>query len=999
MFAPQLFAPQWFRDQADSLLGRTLAMTSRLPLASQAHLWSQGLSGDLPIVLVRILDARHATLVPILIRVQQWWRQAAMAVDLVFLHTGAASYEAPLRELLFAALRDAHLDEGLGRKGGVHLLTHEQLSEPEWRTLLAVARLRLDADAPSLASALLMTRDKPWPQPLFQPLNLAEQPDAINPLCKPDNLLFDNGVGGFIPDSQDYLVHLAKGQTTPTPWCNILANKDFGSLVSESGLGFTWSLNSGEHRLTPWSNDDVRDPQSEALYLRDEETALIWTPTPLPAGGGEPCQILQQAGATTWRRNGEGLTQSLTVFVPPHASVKLALLSVHNPSARPRRLTATYYAHWLLGAMANPSQAPIECGFDADSQALMARHDWNSEFAGRTAFLAASRAAHSLSCDREAFLGRHHDPARPAGLVDWRLNGELEQTTDPCAAFQVLFEIAPGDTEELVFVLGEGQDLAEAGQLARHWTELSTVKQALADNDQLWRQRLGAVQVSTPDPAFDLMVNRWLIQQTLASRVLARAGFQQAGGALGFRDQLQDMLALLFSEPARVRAHILLCAAHQFEEGDVLHWWHPPRALGVKTRFSDDLLWLIYVTGRYVSATGDSDILQETVAFLSAPPLNDDEADRYGLFETGNNSATLFEHCRRALNHGITSGSHGLPLIGAGDWNDGMNRVGIEGRGESVWLAWFAASCVDTFVELAGYMARADLQDAWRPRAAALRTAADTAGWDGQWYARAFDDQGLAWGTKECTECQIDSISQSWAVLTCGALTCVSTSRAASAVNAATQHLLDAQTRVLRLLTPPFAYTSRDPGYIRAYPPGIRENGGQYNHAAAWLGLAHTRLGNGAIAYKIFNLINPIRRSATYVEAQHYRGEPYVLAADICSVGAQAGQAGWTWYTGAAAWSWQLAVEGILGLSLQQGALHISPCLPPDWGLATSPIQARIKGPNGVLLITIEDPQGLGSGQVALTVDGQEVAGQTVAFPTDGSERQVTARLYKSSRP
>ena len=966
----------------------TLLVVSDTALPAQPHLWSMGLSGDIPIVLVRVVDQAHVPLLPSIVRMHQWWHRCGLQVDLVFLQEGISSYHEPVRELLFAALRKLNVPEGLGGQGGIHLLGAERIGALERRTLKATARIVLDVTAASLATAMATPQHQRTPLPPFQPLvTHTAQASQATPLLRPDNLLFDNSLGGFSADTGDYIIHLDNARVTPTPWCNVLANETFGTIVSEAGLGFTWCVNSGEHRLTPWSNDPVLNPQTEALYLRDEETADIWTPTPLPAGGDEPCQIQHHAGATTWLRNGEGLEQRLTVFVPPSAPVKLALLSLTNPGNRDRRFTVTYYAQWLLGSMSSMSQAHLVCGFDAESQALIARNDWNPEFGTRTAFLAASRPPHSLSCDREAFLGRHGNPARPAGLEAWSLDGALDNVADPCAAFQVHIDLAAGATEDVVFVLGEGADLAEAAELATHWADIATAKQGLADNHAIWKERLGAVQVTTPDPAMDLMLNRWLIQQNYASRILARAGFQQAGGAFGFRDQLQDMMALLFTEPQRVRAHILESASRQFEEGDVLHWWHPPEGRGVKTRFSDDLLWLVYATGRYVQATGDTSILTEEVPFLSAPALADGEEDRYALFEAGDEVGTLFEHCQRALCRAVNAGAHGLPLMGTGDWNDGMDRVGSEGRGESIWLAWFAAACAEAFADLAIEVERTDLDTLWRARADDLRRAADTSGWDGDWYARAYDDDGLLWGSKDSEECQIDSISQSWSVLANG----LSPDRAAAGVNAATERLVDRDARLVRLLTPPFDKTTRDPGYIRAYPPGVRENGGQYTHAATWLGLAHAKLGNTDQAYEIFDLINPIRRSDSLEGAESYRGEPYVLAADIRGAGPNTGHAGWTWYTGAAGWCWQLGVEGILGLSLQRAAVKIAPRIPTHWGSAS----ARINGPDGVLIITIEDPEKLGMGQVELTVDGQRVDGDCVAFPTDGTERQVTARLLR----
>jgi cyclic beta-1,2-glucan synthetase len=955
-------------------------------LPSQPQLWSMGLSGDLPILLVRVADDAHAQLLPTAIRAHQWWLRRGLRADLAILREGASGYQEPIRELLVAALHEAGVPEGLGGSGGVHLLAADRIGAAERRTLEASARLALDGAAASLADAVASSHPGRTAPPRFQPVGPPPpKPKPAPEIARPTNCVFDNSYGGFSPDDGSYVIHLEGGRRTPAPWCNVLANEDFGTIVSEAGLGFTWCVNSGEHRLTPWSNDPLVDPQTEALYLRDEETAKVWTPTPLPAGGDAPCQIRHRPGATTWQCNGDGLEQRLTVVVPPDAPVKLAILSLSNPGERGRRLTATYYAEWLLGSLASMARPHLVCGFDVESRVLMARNGWNPEFGDRTAFLAANRPPHSLTCDRAAFLGRPGDPAHPAGLTAWSLDGAVDGVADPCGAFQVHIDLAPGATEEVVFVLGEGRDPLEAARLAAHWGDADRARTALAANDAIWERRLGAVTVTTPDPAFDVLVNRWLINQTYASRLLARAGFQQAGGAFGFRDQLQDTMALLFADPQRVRAHILDCAGRQFEEGDVLHWWHPPLGRGVRTQCSDDLLWLVYATGRYVVATGDVSILAEQVPFLSAPPLGDDEEDRYALFHAGPERAALFEHCRRALEHGVTAGAHGLPLMGTGDWNDGMDRVGNEGRGESVWLAWFAAVCAEAFADLAVDFGRDDLDRLWRSRAGDLRQAADAAGWDGGWYARAFADDGLPWGSKDSDECQIDSISQSWAALAGGP----APERTAAAVAAATERLVDPKARLVRLLTPPFDRTPRNPGYIRAYPPGVRENGGQYTHAAAWLGLAHARLGDGDRAYEIFDLINPLRRTADQAGADLYRAEPYVLPGDVRGAGPATGEAGWTWYTGAAGWTWQLAVEGILGLSLHRGAVRISPRLPKNWG----GVEVQIKGPDGMLLIAIEDPDRLGSGHVELAVDGRSAGGDCITFPTGGAKRRVTARL------
>ncbi|WP_417700710.1 GH36-type glycosyl hydrolase domain-containing protein [Pseudophaeobacter sp.] len=961
------------------------AATGETTGSGQPDLWGLGVSGDLPIMLVRVAGAEKADLLPFLVRAQRWLRRNGLRSDLVVLGTKASSYEAPIAARLRDALRDAGLAEGIGGDGGIHLHSVDRISRSQVRALETLARVTLDGAAPTLDVALPTAPENYVKPPVFSP---GGQPmtETFEPSEGPKDLIFDNGLGGFIPNNGDYFIQTEPGLKTPVPWCNVIANDKFGTIVTESGLGFTWSLNSGEFRLTPWSNDPVSDTQGEAVYLRDEETARIWTVTPLPAGDQAPCRTTHRAGETVWQRFSQGLTQRLSVSVPKDAPVKLISLELTNTTDRPRRITATCYADWQLGATPSIAKPHVRTGYHDTARALIAQSSWSPAFADQIAFLTASRQAHAMTCDRDAFLGPG-GTALPEGLRRWSPWGRTDTVEDACAAYQLHLDIAPGATEKVVFVLGAATSLAEVETFAETFAspeKAAAATQAVAD---VWQHRLGAIRVETPDEAFDLMVNRWLPYQSFASRILARAGFQQASGGVGFRDQLQDMMAFLLSEPHRVRAHILDCAGHQFEEGDVLHWWHPPEERGVRTRCSDDMLWLVYATHAYVRATGDTSILTEQVPFLSAPPLAEDEEDRYAAFEIGQ-KATLLDHCLRAMQRGATKGAHGLPLIGSGDWNDGMDRVGCRGRGESVWLAWFAAYCGDACADLADLSDRADEAGFWRKRAGELRRAAEACAWDGEWYIRAFDDDGVPWGSAQNDECQIDSIAQSWAVLA-GA---PNRARAEQALRSAVAHLIDPEHRLVRLLTPAFDKTPRDPGYIRAYPPGVRENGGQYTHAAAWFGLAFARLGDGDEAYRIFNLINPARRSTTLEGVLDYRGEPYIMPADVGGAAPFEGRAGWTWYTGAAAWGWRLAVEGILGLELRGGALHIAPCLPSDW----TGYRATVRGQAGSIAIEVQQVD-CRDGSSANTQDGKGEDGMLVEFPTDGSPRQVHVQVCRGS--
>lgn len=953
----------------------------------QPELWSFGISGDLPILLLRLDDMHETGLLKMLIGALQLWREGGLRVDLVVLRGGTSSYEEPVRGRLLSLLREANAEHLLGQDGGVHLLFADKMRVEGRRLLEAVAWVVLDETRGTLTQNLEKTFEQRAPLPRFDP-ETAGFPDRTEPLERPQNLLFDNGFGGFSEDGREYIIHLEPGAHTPAPWCNVLANDRFGSIVSEAGGGFSWGLNSGEHRLTPWSNDPVTDEAGEVLYLRDEVTAEVWTPTPAPLGGDASCQVRHGAGYTSWHQRSHGLEQELLAFVPTDDPVKIMRLRLRNLTSRGRRVTATYYAEWLMGAMGSTSKPHIVTEYDADHQALLARNPWNPEFADHVAFLTADHPMHSMTADRYDFLGREGDVRHPAGLRQWGLGGRVTPGGDACAAYQVHLNIAAGDSIEVIFVLGEGSDRAETETLIRRWKEPGKAEKAFAGVQTFWDKQLSAIEVSTPDPAFDLMVNRWLLYQTLSSRVMARAGFYQAGGAFGFRDQLQDVLALIPSDPARVRAQILNAAAHQFEEGDALHWWHPPAGRGVRTHCSDDFLWLPYVTSRYVEATGDDAILDEMVSFLTAPLLRPDEGDRYALFDASA-PGTLFEHCVRAIEHARTSGPHGLPLIGDGDWNDGMNRVGERGQGESVWLAWFEIATIKRFAGVAAKAGRGDLADRWRRRATGLRKAIDNSAWDGKWYVRAFDDDGLPWGSHTSDECRIDSIAQSWSVLSGLPIT----ERTKTAMKSAGRELVRPDDRVVLLLDPPFHQTLRDPGYIKAYPPGIRENGGQYTHAATWLGLAYAGLGDGDAAWQIFDIINPVTHTGTKAGAQRYMREPYVVAGDVGSIGVHAGRGGWSWYTGAAGWTWQLGVEGILGLRLMDGRLHINPCLPKNWGQ----VEAKVRGQNGgVLSIRIEDPDHIGQGKIVVKVAGKISRRAEVAFPAANRVRQVVVRIQKS---
>ncbi len=978
----RLFSALHFADPA--LRATPAVLTVGKPC--QRKLWNHGISGDDPILLVRVHDPQ-AQVLREAFGAQRYLRACGVRFDLVLIDEQASGYVTEGAGTLRAVLIEQDADGWLKQRGGVYVIARDQLAQGECEQLEASARVVLDTRQDTLAAHLAKLVQIPPKLPRFE-ATLPEEPSE-RPRPRP-KLVFDNGTGGFTEDGREYVISVPAGRAPPAPWCNVLANESFGCVVSESSLGASWSCNSGENRLTPWRNDAVFDTPAEALYLRDEEASAVWSTTPLPAGRTGETLVHHGAGYTRYERESHGLEQILTIFVPPDAGLKVVRLQLRNTSSRHRRLTATYYAEWVLGSRREQQRPYILSEFDPDHACLLATCSWNAEFAERVAFLASAESAHSFTTDRGEFLGRRGDYARPEALERWGLSGRLDAGIDPCAALQVHLELAAGETVETHFLLGQVESRAAALQLIARYRQPAQMDGAWAALHTFWDELLGNIRVKTPEPSMDLMLNRWLLYQSLTARVFGRTGFYQSSGAFGFRDQLQDVLALVHAAPERTRAHILESAGHQFEQGDVLHWWHPPSGRGVRTRCSDDLAWLPFVTAEYVAATGDLTVLDESVPFLTGQPLRPDEQDRYAQYEVSKASAPLLEHCRRALEKSLTEGAHGLPLMAAGDWNDGMNRVGVEGRGESVWLAFFLCATMQRFAAL--YTRLHDEAEAtrWSTRAAALHDRIEAAAWDGSWYLRAFHDDGSLVGSATSRECRIDSIAQSWAVLAAGDAPPEQARRMRVAVRAADDQLVRASDRLVLLFWPPFDGTQHDPGYVRAYPPGIRENGGQYTHAATWLGFAHAELGEGEKAERIFKLLNPVLRTRTRAESNRYRVEPYVLAGDIYSCAPWTGRGGWTWYTGSASWLWRLGIEAILGLQRDAGFLRIDPCIPPAWpGFEAWIVLGRQR-----VHVTIDNPDHVATGIALLTLDGAPASSNRIELdPEVSGTHEVQVRL------
>jgi cyclic beta-1,2-glucan synthetase len=948
----------------------------------QSGLWPFAISGDYPILLVRINDDNELPLLRQLLRAHRYWRHRHLRIDLVIINMRESGYAQETQGQIRRLIQQSKGETWLNQRGGIFVVQADQLSKADRILLDTAARVLLDGAAGKLSNQIRDLLESPARLPAFVPADPgAATTPQLPPLSRPDELLFDNGSGGFTADGREYLIYLEPGAWTPAPWVNIIANPEFGCLVSEAGSSFTWAANSGENRLTPWNNDPVSDQPGEALYLRDEETGAVWSPTPQPARAEAPYLVRHGAGYTTFEHHSHDLKQQLRLFVAAQDPVKVVQLCLENRSRRPRRLTATYYLSWVLGPMREEMQAYIIPEYDGDNRALLARNPYNSEFGERVAFLAASEVVHGLTTDRTEFFERLGRLDRPESLHRIGLSNRVVSGGDPCAALQVHVDLAAGETTELYFLLGQGADHQHTADLLRRYLEPAAVATAWQETTRFWDDLLGSVEVHTPEPALNLLCNRWLLYQNLSCRIWGRSGFYQSSGAYGFRDQLQDVMAMLHAYPAVARAHILRAAAHQFEEGDVLHWWHPPSGRGVRTRITDDLVFLPYVTSYYLEITGDESILDEEVPFLRGDPLKPEEHEVYGHYEQSNERATLYHHCLRALKRSAATGPHDLPLMGGGDWNDGMNRVGIGGKGESVWLGWFIYTTLQRFIPICERRGDEELAEQYRRRAAALLDALEKAGWDGDWYRRAYYDDGTPLGSAQSDECQIDSLSQSWAVLS-GAGDPV---RARRAMQAVRERLVREQERQILLFTPPFDQTVKDPGYIKGYLPGIRENGGQYTHAALWAIWAFVALDDGDEAEALFRLINPIYLSDTAEKAAHYRLEPYVVAADVYGAPPHVGRGGWNWYTGSAGWMYRLALEGILGVRRQGNRLALDPCLPRHW----PGFKLRYRYGRSTYAITVQNPAGTNRGVQQVTLDGQAVPDRVIELVDDGREHRV----------
>ena len=947
---------------------------------NQPVLWKYGISGDFPLILVQIGNPEELPLVWELILAHEYWRINDLQIDLVILNQEGEGYNQPLEDQIMALIRNSPAVGWLAKPGGIFVLGKKNMPEEDHILFQTIARAVLLGTWGDLTQQLRFKKSKDRQVLLQLPKAIARtQIYTESPKLEELGLEYGNEYGGFTVGGQEYVINLKPGKPTPAPWSNVLANQSFGCLVTERGSGYTWSQNSRENRLTPWSNDPVCDKPGELIYLRDEDHQLVWTPTSAINGVGH-YRTRHGFGYSSFEHIENEIHSELTIFVPPNDSVKIYRLRLRNISVVKRRLSATFYAEWVLGVLREETSLYLITSRDEKTGAVLARNPYNTEFGGLVAFVAGDKQNLNYTCDRREFIGRNGNLGKPAGMSLPSFSESSGAGLDPCVAMRSYLELEGGEEAELIFLLGQAESASQVQEMVTRFRDPNDVERAYAATRQNWQKILQKVQVLTPEPQLDILLNGWMLYQTLSCRIWARSAFYQSGGAYGFRDQLQDVMALTLAAPEITREQLLRAAERQFVEGDVQHWWHPPSGRGVRTRFSDDYLWLPFVTAHYVKTTGNVEALDEILPFLEGRPLAQSEAEYYGYPVTSEAQGTLYNHCIKAIEYALGHlGSHGLPLMGSGDWNDGMNLVGEEGRGESVWLGWFLYLNLLEIAALAENRGENERATGYRLAARNLQTALEKHTWDGEWYLRAFYDDGTPLGSAQNEECRIDSLSQSWAVISGAA----DPSRSRKAMEAVEQQLIDREAGLIKLFTPPFDKTSHNPGYIKGYVPGVRENGGQYSHAAIWVIWAYAQLGEGQKAMELLHMINPITHSL--LNPVLYKVEPYVIAADIYSIAPHTGRGGWTWYTGSSGWLYRLGIEALLGLRREGRFLAFAPCIPPAW----KQYEIKYLYNSTDYHIKVENPTGIAKGQIRVELDGLFLATGKVFLQDDGVKHNI----------
>ena len=949
----------------------------------QPELWRYAISGDLPIILVQIEDAENIGLVKQMIQAHLYWRLKGLSVDLVIWNEDHGVYRQELHQQIQNLIAPEMGNELKEKPGGIFIRSADQITNEDRILFEAVAQIIIADKFGTLEEQINRRAKTKTTIPYFSPTKF--YPSVYTEVEPRKDLQFYNGLGGFTADGKEYIITTTPQKRTPVPWINVLANPNFGSIISESGQSYTWVENAHEIRLTPWNNDPITDLKGEAFYLKDEESGKFWSPASLPCRGNSPYITRHGFGYSVFEHSEDGIYSEMTVFTDIEDPIKYIVIKLTNQSGRSRKLTATGYVEWVLGDLRAKYLKHTVTELHEPTGAILASNAYSSEFTNRVAFFDADGTNKAITTDRTEFLGRNGAVNNPDGLNRARLSGKTGAGLDPCGVIQVAFELSEGEEREIIFRLGAGKTMQHTLDIIQAKAGVDAAFTALQNVHKYWEKALGVIQIKTPDAALNMLTNGWLNYQTLASRIWARSGFYQSGGAFGFRDQLQDTLSLMHAQPSLVKSQILLCASRQFKEGDVQHWWHPPTGRGVRTTCSDDYLWLPFVTSAYIKSTGDIDILNEQIYFLEGRLLNVGEDSYYDMPLQSSTFADLYQHCVKAIEHALKFGTHGLPFIGSGDWNDGMDKVGNEGKGESVWLAFFLYNVLTKFEEIALLKNDEAFANKCKAEAEKLRINVRENAWDGEWYRRAYFDDGTPLGSHENVECKIDSIAQSWSVISKAG----DAERTETAMESAEKYLVRKDAGIIQLFDPPFDKSDLNPGYIKGYVPGVRENGGQYTHAAIWLVMAFAAMGNKKKTWELLQMINPLNRGNTTEKIAVYKSEPYVIAADVYAEKSHKGRGGWTWYTGSAGWMYQLITDYFIGLKKEGNTLRFEPCIPEEWESFELKYLFGNTIYNITFLQTLREPKK----EMKVLLDEAEQADKIIVLKDDGVEHLVVVKF------
>ena len=949
---------------------------------SQSELWKYGISGDLPILLVKIKDSSDIYVIEDIMKCYDFLRMKNILFDLVILNEEENIYEHYVKEQIDSIILNKHLSYLKNVAAGIFVINSADISKEDRELLDFVSKLVFNAGGGNLKTQLEEMEEEylgsiknigeyNLMEPIFIPKEEQIGQDSLN------NLLYHNEFGGFTEDGTEYKIKINKENRLPTVWSHVMANENFGTIVTENQGGYTWSKNSRLNRLTSFNNMPSIDAPSEIFYLKNEKTGENWSLGASPMPDENDYEITYGFGYAMYNHISHGILQQMQVFVPQKDKIKINILNLKNLEGEKKELKLIYYIKPVLGEDEIKSNGYIYV--EKDGNIVTAKNLYNTDFKGSVMYVGSSEKITSFTGNKNSFFG-NGNLSNPEGLNKVSLDNNHGIFENTCIALEIKIELDAYENKEICMFLGEESNLLDAKNIAYKYTKLSNAKEELKAIKKYWFETLNVLQVKTPLDSMNIILNGWAVYQTICCRLWARSGYYQSGGAYGFRDQLQDTLGIENIDINFMKNQIIKSASHQFIEGDVEHWWHEDTNKGIRTRFSDDLLWLVYVVCEYITLTGDYRFLEEKVCYLKGEPLIEYEDEKYDIHIQSLEKGSIWEHCIKALEK-TEFGENGLPKIGSGDWNDGMNGVGNKGNGTSVWLGFFLYSILEKVVLICDNLKEEELKVKYEKLKEKLRKTLNTVGWDGRWYKRAYTDDGTAIGSIENEECRIDSISQSWATISNAG----DNDKKYISLESLENHLVDKENGIIKLLDPPFNKGKINPGYIKSYMPGVRENGGQYTHAAIWVILAETMLGFGDKALEYYRMINPIEHSKTKESAKKYKVEPYVLPGDIYGAENLAGRGGWTWYTGSSSWYYKVGTQNILGLKIENNYLKIEPCIPREWKEYT--MRYRYNG--SIYNIKVKNPNGKNTGVERFIVDGKEIEEKQIHLETNSGIREI----------